>query len=244
MARVITGHGPEHPSPPTYFAPPAPNADFTTEGRILEEDRAILYPPGKYYDAPKGGKCYRAVVATNHIAATAQSVVTAFDMFKDASVSLDEINRQLGNEGFRVSIWKRWTNADAAAQQIRVFNLPVSPGHVPTDKWLKFNYWITYRHPNSTAGGLDTVPSLGFDFDTAAINPDVYSKYGYWQFILFFYSTASSAGVPGPAGPTGPRGPKGDRGLQGARGPKGETGPEGPRGPRGPPGKNAETELM
>lgn len=242
MARVISGHGPERPTPPTFFAPPAPNQDFTTEGRVLEEARPILYPAGKYFDAPRQGQCYRAVVVSSHIAATRQQVVTPFDIVKDCSVSLDEINNQLGNEGFRISIWKRWANPDADPQQIRVFNSIVPPGFVYNDQWLKYCYWIVYRHPNSTAGGLDSKPSLGFDFDTAAINPDVYTKYGYWQFIIFFYSTASSVGVPGPQGPTGPtgpagpEGPQGRRGLQGAKGDKGDTGPEGPEGPQGPRG--------
>lgn len=247
MATVITGRGENsrpdsRPDMPTYFPPPPSNADFVTEGDVLNEATTSLYQAGKYFDAPKQGKCYRAVVASTHVNATRQSVVTRFDLWQDCGVSLSEINRELNYQGFRIRIWKRWTNP-SAGQQIAVWNDAVPEGFVFNDKNLKFHYGITYRHPETT-DPPDPKPTIIFDFDTQAPNPDVYSKYGFWQFILFFYSTASSAGVPGPAGPTGPKGPKGDRGLQGARGPKGDTGPEGPRGPRGPPGKNAEHELM
>lgn len=218
-------------------APPPPsNADFYTEGDILTEARTIIYPSGKYFDQPRDGKCYRAVVVSSHVNATRTSVITSFDIFKDSQVSLAEIQRELNYQGFHISIWKRWTNPDATAQQTSVLNQQVNAGFVDKDPLWRFNYWISYRHPDSSSGGVDTKPSLGFDFDSQAPNPDIYQKYGYWQFIIFFYSNASTAGVPGPAGPRGPIGPEGPRGPRGFKGPKGDTGPEGPQGPKGPAG--------
>lgn len=227
------------PTPPTIYAPPGPNANFEKEGQLLDDSTTNLHSAGTFYDQLEQGKCYRAVVVAPHLAATRTSVLTAFDMFKDCRTSLEQINSNLGHDGFYIKVWKRWSNPDAGPGQTAVVNIPVYGGYVYGDPINKFRYWIEYRHPDTTTGGQDVKPSLGFTFDTGAINPDVYHKYGYWQFFIFFYSTASRAGTPGPAGPRGSQGPEGkagDRGPRGFKGPKGETGPEGPQGPKGPAG--------